>query len=71
MLNLVNICSYKARYGLIHELYLLNNPNESVLGGRIISGDPGFVDYGPISTTETYLEVTVIQYIAIKVSDHA
>ncbi|KAI7747061.1 hypothetical protein M8C21_002497 [Ambrosia artemisiifolia] len=23
---------------------------------RIISGDPGFVDYGPISNTETYLE---------------
>ncbi|KAI3811594.1 hypothetical protein L1987_21320 [Smallanthus sonchifolius] len=34
----------------------LDYPNESVLGGRVISGDPGFVNYEPISNTETYLE---------------
>ncbi|KAD3068245.1 hypothetical protein E3N88_36125 [Mikania micrantha] len=34
----------------------------------IISGDPGFVNYEPISNTETYLEVTITQNSLIKIS---
>lgn len=48
-------------------MYLSSFPIERVLGDRILTGDPGFVNCGPFSNTESYLEVNITQKYSLKI----